>query len=139
MYDYLVPVLTLSGVIVGGLIGYISNSKIKTKELRHIEIREEVNQKRKLYGDFLAETNRLILKAAKEKSSDPNILATIASIFAQIEMISNENVIETGKQIFLYVMSKHSISENDRGNIKLLREKFVTEARTEINNIQSRR
>ena len=46
---------TLCGIIIGGLITYFTNRDLKRKEWELSVLREEINDRKRLYSEFLAE------------------------------------------------------------------------------------
>jgi len=80
----------LLGAIVGGLSTYLSNSKIKKIEWNQLLKKEEIDEKKKLYSEFLAETNRLQLTSIKEKTNEILEFTQVGNFIAQMQLISVE-------------------------------------------------
>lgn len=134
--EYIAPFFTVLGVIVGGGVSYFTAMRIKLLEFKQSNIKLELERRKKLYGDFLAETNRLALDSIVKKNSDPIFLAKISSLLVEIELVSNSDVHEKAKEIVGHILDINSQIPKDRNDLPPLRAQFVELVKTELQQIQ---
>ncbi|MHA7586125.1 hypothetical protein ACX15B_07005 [Vibrio harveyi] len=110
--------------------------RIKLLEFKQSNIKLELESRKKLYGDFLAETNRLALDSIVKKNSAPIFLAKISSLLVEIELVSNSDVHEKAKEIVGHILDINSQIPKDRNDLPPLRAQFVELVKTELQQIQ---
>lgn len=136
---YVIPIFTVLGVIVGGGISYLTSKNIKWIEFRQSSIRYEIENRRRLYVNFLAEANVLVLKAIEKKSSVPTFLSDILRLLAEIELVGGEDVNKKAKEIVDYILdlnTREAIEDND---FPLMRAQLVALVKQEFHSIEKNR
>ncbi len=134
--EYITPFFTVLGVIVGGGVSYFTAMRIKHLEFKQSNIKFELESRKKLYVDFLAESNRLALGTIVKKNSDPTFLAKLSSLLTEIELVSNSDVHEKAKEIVGHILDINSQIPKDRNDLPSLRAQFVVLVKTELQQIQ---
>ncbi|WP_421326561.1 hypothetical protein [Aeromonas veronii] len=136
---YVIPIFTVLGVIVGGGISYLTSKNIKWIEFRQSSIRYEIENRRRLYVNFLAEANVLVLKAIEKKSSVPTFISDILRLLAEIELVGSEEVNKKAKEIVDYILDLNTRGEINDNNFPLMRAQLVALVKQEFHSIEKNR
>ena len=107
----------LAGTLLGGFISYLSNRSLKDREWQLLIIREEINDLKKLYSDYLAEASRLEVASVKNKVSDLREFNALGTLFSQIELLGSQSVIKAAKEIGDHVLHSHvkNVEKREKG------------------------
>lgn len=128
----------LLGTTAGGLISYFTNKEIKRKEWSSSILREEINEKKKLYSEFLTEATRLTWTSIETKSGDLKEFQLLGNLTAQIELLSSERVVEASKAIMDHVLSLHVSHQEEPGRTFFeVKTAFIHEVKQEIHSLQN--
>ncbi|HCH55108.1 MAG TPA: hypothetical protein DE109_16880 [Aeromonas sp.] len=136
--EYVIPIFTILGVIIGGGISYFTSKSIKWIEFRQSSIRYEIENRRKLYVNFLAEANILVLKAIENKSSAPTFLSDILRLLAEVELIGGEGVNNKAKEIVDYILDLNTQKKIAGNNFPLMRAQLVELVKQELHSIEKK-
>ena len=126
-------IAALCGTAVGGLITYFTNRDLKKTEWKLSVLREEINDRKRLYSDFLAEAYRLTLISFQTKYNDLKEFDILNRYYAQIELLAADKIVETAKAIIDNVIDGHS--ENNVNPEKLffdVKRNFIHEVKKEL-------
>ncbi len=107
----------LAGTLLGGLISYFSNKNLKDREWKLSIIREEINELKKLYSDYLSEATRLEVASLKNKVNDLREFNVLGTILSQIELLGSQNVIKAARELGDHVLHSHveNIEKREKG------------------------
>ncbi|MDO2434633.1 hypothetical protein Q2T43_00220 [Aeromonas veronii] len=136
--EYVAPIFTVLGVILGGGVSYFTNTKVKQVEFRQSMIRYELENRRKLYSDFLAEANKLALISIENKSSSPTFLLDISRLLAEIELVGSKDIHKQARRILEYIVNAHSKDAKNIEALPIIRARFVELVKLEINSIEKK-
>jgi len=124
--------IALIGVFAGGIVTYFANLKIKTKELNHQLFREELQEKRILYSQFLSEVNIAALKAIDSKADAFSKLQTTSSLLAQIELVGNTDVHKSAQEITEILLNMYAqMPKESNGNLATAKASFIKQVKIE--------
>ncbi|NIK08712.1 hypothetical protein FHY11_002222 [Xanthomonas arboricola] len=131
--QFLLAAFTLLGVVIGGLVNYLSTTRSKDREWRLNLTREKILARQKLYTEFMVAAQALSLEATRTKLSDTKVFDTLMSIYAQVELVGSEPVVATAKKLCGHVLDAHSI-DTPKSERLLHHEKtdFIKAVRDEI-------
>jgi hypothetical protein len=136
MPDVLTPLLsflsTASVALLAGMLSYAAGKGMKRHEWDLNLRREKVELRQRLYAEFLAEANRLILQSIQKKSGELTAFYKISEKFSEIELISAEPVSSAAKSIFDKAVSSNVIEEKEGTNFFDLKRNFIQQVRIEI-------
>lgn len=121
----------LLGTIIGGFITYFSNKTLKTLEWENPIKRQDLNERKVIYSNFLAEVNNLALEAHEEKTRKASYFNSLANCMTQLELSSNDSVIEATENIADHVFSLYIKDEKSPGDFPALRKTFAEAVRAE--------
>jgi len=128
----------LLGTTMGGLISYFTNKAIKQKEWWSSILRDEINERKKLYSDFLAEATRLTWVSIEAKQGDLKDFHLLGNLTAQIELLGSDGVVNASKAIMAHVLSLHSSHQEKPGLAFFdVKTTFINEVKQEINNLKN--
>jgi hypothetical protein len=130
----------LFGTTAGGLISYYANKEIRRTEWRSSIIREEINEKKKIYSDYLSEATRLAWIGVENKSDTVREFHPLSNLAARIELVGSEKVVEASKMIMDHVLSLHT--ENKKTMERTFFEVktvFINEVKQEIYRLQNKK
>ncbi|UNB57094.1 hypothetical protein [Aeromonas hydrophila] len=136
--EYVAPIFTVLGVILGGGVSYFTNTKVKQVEFRQSMIRYELENRRKLYSDFLAEANKLALISIENKSSSPTFLLDISRLLAEIELVGSKDIHKQARRILECIVNAHSKDAKNIEALLLIRAQFVELVKLEFNSIEKK-
>lgn len=107
----------LAGTLLGGLVSYLSNKNLKDREWRLSIIREEINELKKLYSDYLAEATRLEVVSLKHKINDLREFNVLGTILSQIELLGSQKVITAARELGDHVLYSHAenVKKREKG------------------------
>lgn len=136
MQDIMPPLFSfistaLVALLAGGL-SYAAGKGMKRHEWDLSLRREKVTVRQRLYAEFLAEADRLILESIQKKSDAATSFYEITRKFSEIELISSEPVCAAAKSICSNAISSHAADEKEEGIYFELKRLFVEQARKEI-------
>ncbi|NTE84772.1 hypothetical protein G6M12_24780 [Agrobacterium tumefaciens] len=94
--------------IVAGFLSFLAGRGMKTHEWRLLLIKEKVAMRQRLYADFLAEADKLVLESMHLKSSEPVAFVGLIRKFSEIELIAVESVSTSAKRVCDYAISSHT-------------------------------
>jgi len=124
--------IALIGVFVGGIVTYFANLKIKNKELNHQLFREERQEKRILYAQFLSEVNIAALKAIDNKADAFSKLQTTSALLAQIQLLSNSEVHVSARDIYEILLNMYAqVPKESNGNLAVAKADFIKNVKIE--------
>lgn len=123
----------LGGTTIGGLITYFTNKDLKKQEWKLSVLQEEINDRNRLYSEFLAEAYRLTLVSVQAKYSDLMEFQNLNRHFAQIELLAAEEVVNEAKAIVDHIIVLHSESSDkqDRSFFDV-KTSFINEVKEEL-------
>ncbi len=120
---------TAAVAILAGLLGWW----VKRSEWKRDIFRQKVATRERLYADFLAETDRLILMGMDEKYSQAISFHQMSRFFSEIEFLSSSAVVEAARDICAHVFYVHEVNALQDGSYAGLKKAFIVAARHEIN------
>ncbi|SRR5258706_11586869 len=126
------------GVILGGLINYLATRSAKNREWELALARDQISIRQKLFAEFLAEAQCLVVSAMQEKSSDLAKLNPLSTKFAEISLVCTPPVVAGARAITDYALTCHvADSTKKEDNFFALKEEFIGVARGEIASFRS--
>lgn len=129
----------LLGTLIGGFVTYLSNKNLKLIEWQLSLIKEEASSRRKLYSDFLGETNRLTLFSLEGKVSSVRELDSLINYFSQVEFVSTEQVIEQAKKLVDCVIACNTKSATVQNqDFYCLKKHFIESIKNELNELNKK-
>ena len=131
----LTAVGTLASAAVAGFISYIAGRSMKSHEWRLTIVREGIQARQRLYGEFLTEAGRLQLLSIENKVSEAAAFHDLFRRLAEIELLASDDVVEVAKQIAGTVMSSHRAGHTEAGqepDYHSLKAKFISSAKNEL-------
>ncbi|EGR0667178.1 hypothetical protein G6329_17485 [Vibrio cholerae] len=134
--EILIAIFTAIGAIIGGGISHFTSAKIKQIEFRQSNIRYELENRRKLYSEFLAEANSLVLNSIEKKSSEPTFLSDICRLLAEIELLAGKDVYDKAKEIVGHILDLNGEVPVERKNMPEIRAQFVELVKIEFRSIE---
>lgn len=131
---------TLIGAAVAGVISYVAGRGMKIYEWRLSLAKEDIAARRRLYAEFLAEADRLILQSMERKLTATSALKELTVKLSEISLLSTEPVLEAAKAICDYALSAHTAERatRDERNFYELKKNFIAAARNEIASYEGR-
>lgn len=146
MVDAISPLLNVLGTafvaVVAGVLSYIAGRGMKTLEWCLALLKEKSVIRQRLYSDFLAEADRLMLLSIGKKVSDPVEFHALLRKFAEIELLAPEGVSEAARAFIDCVMASHVVGQRDdaetvdgTGTYKL-KSKFIALAKQELRSFE---
>ncbi|SUS06831.1 conserved hypothetical protein [uncultured Defluviicoccus sp.] len=136
MPDVIAPLLSFISTalvaVVAAVLSYAAGKGMKRHEWDLNIRREKVAIRQRLYAEFLAEANRLILQSIEEKSSTVTSFFKLTRKFSEIELISPDTVSAAAKSICDHVICSHAVQQKMETNFYELKQAFILQARQEI-------
>jgi hypothetical protein len=130
-------VSVLSGTIVGGLLNSFVASRAKQQEWKLGLLRERILERQRLYADFLASSQRLIVQAMDAKLSNAAEMSVIHNELARVELVASREVIDSATKICSHILDSHAQNPpKDRANFYDLKTKFVCTVREELASLE---
>lgn len=126
---------TLASAAVAGFISYIAGRSMKSHEWRLTIVREGIQARQRLYGEFLTEAGRLQLLSIENKVSEAAAFHDLFRKLAEIELLASDDVVEVAKQIANAVMSSHVAGHTETGQASdypSLKAEFISSAKREL-------
>lgn len=126
---------TLATASVAGFISYVAGRSMKSHEWRLMLTREKVQVRQRLYAEFLAEVDRLLLLSIQSKISDPAGFHDLIRRFSEIELLATDELTKVAKEITDYAMSSHLIeqkADSQKPIFHSLRSKFILIAKSDL-------
>jgi hypothetical protein len=130
--DFIAPFLnfvsTAAVAVLAASLGWWAK---KTDWKRDI-YRQKAAMRQHLYADFLAETDRLILKSMDEKSSQVGDFHPMTRYFSEIELLAAVPVVNAAMAICAIILESHSVAPQSTATYAELKAAFIIAARKEI-------
>lgn len=127
-------VSALLGAGVGGVITYYTTKSIKAQEWKRSIQKETYDEKKQIYASFLKEYNNLTLMHRDEMSNDPFVFNNITFQYSQIELLSNEPMIQIAHELLTDAVTK-DLAES-KTDSSVLRQNFIAQVREELQGFQ---
>lgn len=139
MAPEIIPAITaLVGVLVGGVINYLSMRSVKNREWRLSLAKDQAASRQKLYAEFLVEAQRLVIQAREEKISSLSDLDALNGKFAEVSLVAPDSVVETAKKITDAAITSHSAPPaKEVTDFFKLRTEFIVAVRQDIAKVLS--
>jgi hypothetical protein len=125
--------------MIGGLISYYSNKSIKSQEWSRSIQKEDIQNRKHLYSEFLKESYNLCIRVAGNKRVE-NLgdFNSFTSTYSQIEFTSSKAVVAITCKLFTYVVQSHQPNKDfDEKEYVELKTEFITTVKNEINELQN--
>ena len=135
MNEYAAILGTLAGVLAGGLVNFFATRKVKNQEWRWTLARDQLNRRQDLYGDFLAEIQRLTAQAIYKDLEIPNDVHALDRLIAQMTLLSPDPVLDAARELRRHLLRKPSAASetvDDRPTFNQLSRGFLAAAKTDI-------
>ncbi|PKN19494.1 MAG: hypothetical protein CVU71_08300 [Deltaproteobacteria bacterium HGW-Deltaproteobacteria-6] len=128
----------LIGAAIGGLITYFTNRDLKKKEWMLSVIREEINDRKRLYSEFLAEAYRITILSLQTKCGDLREFDILHRYFAQIELLASDDIVNAARTIVDLVIDRHS-KECEKHDISFvdLKKTFINLVKEELSRLKN--
>ena len=125
---------TLLGVMLGAICAYYSNKKIKSIELQNSRKQELRIEKRKCCAEFIAESNRQLIKSFDSTFSSASEFSNLANCSSNVELLCSETTIAAMKEILNCVLKSHSSSRKNEeyGKYNELKAAFIVAVKKEL-------
>lgn len=136
MQDVMTPLLnfvsTASVALLAGALSYTAGKGMKRHEWDLNLRREKVTVRQRLFAEFLAEADRLILQSIQGRSGEVTSFYEITRKFSEIELISSEPVCTAARSICDKAISSHTVGEKTEVMYSELKKVFIEQAKKEI-------
>ena len=130
--DLTAPFLNFVSTAAVAVLAASLGWRAKQSEWKRDISRQRIATKQRLYADFLAETNRLTLESMDQKSSEAAKFHQMTGIFAEIELLSEEPLVEAARAICASVVDSHTAKPRNTPIYDQMKAAFVKAARDEI-------
>lgn len=128
---------TLIAAAVAGVISFLAGRSLKAQEWRLALAKENITIRRRLYADFLAEVDRLLLLSVDgKKIHGVSGLRDLTTKLAEISLLAPEAVISAARAVSDSVLTAHTIEGTENPDFHRLKQKFITEARKEMSSYE---
>ncbi len=135
MDPYVAILGTLAGVIVGGLVNFLATRSVKQQEWRLTLARDQITQRQRIYAEFLAEAQRLMVRAIYKPLEVPNDIQVLEGLLAQITLTAPDPVIERARELRRHMLlpgSQGPDADSDTPTWRQLRTEFVAAAKADL-------
>lgn len=127
----------LAGVALGHLLSYFTTRSATDREWQLSLARDEITSRQRLYAEFLAEAQEVVMRSMSEKSSDLRLLTAVNARFAEITLLSPDAVIERAKLVIDHALMCHSKEgPKQDSNFWVLKSEFIKAAKEEIGSLR---
>lgn len=124
---------TLIAVILGGLVTYLSASKMKKIEFLQSKKMEDIRENKLLFTSFLKITNEATSSFYLDKSADhTKYLPVIVSELSRIELFSSEEVYIKANALASHITSLILDDSEPKSNLSNLRTEFIKSVKLEL-------
>ena len=94
---------------------------------------DEINERKALYSDFLAEASKLVVISLSEKYGDLNKFQSLNTKEAHIELVGTEKVVKEAKAIVDHVLDCHTEGKKEpKRSFFDVKTSFINEVKEEI-------
>lgn len=126
----------LAGSAVGGVASYFSTRSMRKLEWQLSEIEREIASRRALYGQFLAESNKWIVRSFDQKANSFAEMQELLNLHSEISLISSK-IGAKAKEILSCVLDHHQKDKETSGTYPTLRDAFIALCQQEVKDLRS--
>ncbi len=131
-------VSALLGTALGGLLTYFTNRDLKLKEWHLSVLRDEMNDRKKLYSELLSEATRLTLISAQTKIGDIKEFQHMGDLVAKTELVASAEVIREAKTIMDHMLSLHAKQQKSQeSSFFELKTRFIAAVKDELEEMKN--
>ena len=123
----------LAGVLIGGFINFFASKSVKQREWKLSLAKDQIALRQRLYGEFLAEAQRLLTISIYEQLSLPRDIHLLNNILAQITLLAPEELVVRARAVREHIFKHPSMSADPESpSFNVLRKAFLESAREDI-------
>ena len=130
---------TLVAALVAGAISYLAGRGMKTHEWRLTLAKEELATRKVLYASFLAEAQRLMIKATESKAEVVSDFDLINRQYAEITLVASPTVAEAARHLLDSALLAQQQGEAPAAEVKAFyprKEAFLLAARRDLSSFR---
>ena len=121
----------LAGVLIGGFINYFASRSVKQREWKLSLAKDQIALRQRLYGEFLAEAQRLLTVSIYQPLSLPQDIHQLNNILAQITLLAPDELVVRARAVREHIF-KHRSDDPESPSFNVLRKAFIESARGDI-------
>ena len=123
----------LAGVLIGGFINFFASKSVKQREWKLSLAKDQIALRQRLYGEFLAEAQRLLTISIYEQLSLPRDIHLLNNILAQITLLAPEELVVRARAVREHIFKHPSMATDPESpSFNVLRKAFLESAREDI-------
>jgi len=135
--ELLRPILTalptLLAVILGGVVTYLSTSKMKRMEFAQARLIEGLKEKRLLYANFLKVTNEVTSSYYLDKNADHSAkLPSLVIELTRIQLLGGNSVYESAREIVSHITDLILKDSEPSTKLHELTQEFIDLAKVDL-------
>ncbi|WP_146606178.1 hypothetical protein [Mesorhizobium kowhaii] len=128
---------TIIVAILAAAISYGVGRGMKTHEWRLGIVREKVSLRHRLYTEFLAEADRLVLQGLEAKTAQASAFHTLTARLSEVELIGSDSVVEAARGVCGSALASHAAADAEpKDAFYDIKRNFVSAVRREISEIE---
>jgi uncharacterized membrane-anchored protein YhcB (DUF1043 family) len=134
----LAAVSAVVGTLMGGLISYLTNKNLNRHKWELEQTERLAASREQLYGEFLAESGRLLLSAIDQKAADVAGFSVHFSLLARVRLVASPGVIKAAEKLAKDVADAHAKEpkEEDESKAAPPYQSFIDAARHELEELR---
>ena len=139
MNEYLAVLGTLSGVLVGGLVNFLSTRTAKKHEWRLALARDQIMRREQLYAEFLGEARRIAAETIFRDLELPKDVHHLDQYLAQMSLLSPEAVGDAARDLRKHLVrarSSENSSEAEQPTLNQLSASLTAAAKADLQAIR---
>jgi hypothetical protein len=126
-------VSALAGVLIGGVMNYLTHRSIKKQEWRLTLTRDQLQLRQKVYAEFLVEAQRMLSLGREDKIKSLSDLDPLKGKFAEVSMFAPPEVFKAAQKLADASMtSQQTPPAKEVASFFQLKENFVAAVRADL-------
>jgi len=128
---------TVIVAILAAVISYAAGRGMKNHEWRLDIVKEKISLRHRLYTEFLAEADRLVLQGLEAKTAKATAFHTLTARLSEIELIGSDAVVEAARDICGSALASHAVEDAEPKEVFYdVKKNFISAVRREISAIE---
>jgi hypothetical protein len=127
------------GTVIGGLISYLTNKHLNRQKWELKQTERLAASREQLYGEFLAESGRLLLSALDQKAANVAGFSLHFSLLARVRLVAGPVVIKAAEKLAKDVAAAHAKEAKKEDDSKAAPpyQAFIDAARHELETLRN--
>ena len=126
-------VSALAGVLIGGVMNYLTHRSIKQQEWRLALTRDQLQLRQKVYSEFLVEAQRMLSLGREDKIKSVSDLDPLKGKFAEVSMFASPEVFKAAQMLAdAAITSQQNPPAKEVANFFQLKESFIAAVRADL-------